>query len=79
MPVAQSSSIAKCQFENARFTPKATMCGAAIDVRFGSKAEIRAAKSHVRFTPESGHELIAYWISSLAAICSRGETVRPNA
>src|SRR5262249_38534028 len=24
-------------------------------VRFGSKADIRAAKSHVRFTPESGH------------------------
>jgi hypothetical protein len=25
------------------------------DVRFGSKADIRAVKSHVRFTPESGH------------------------
>jgi hypothetical protein len=25
------------------------------DVRFGSKADIRAAKCHVRFTPESGH------------------------
>ena len=25
------------------------------DVRFGSKADIRAAKSHVRFTPESRH------------------------
>jgi hypothetical protein len=24
-------------------------------VRFGSKADICAAKSHVRFTPESGH------------------------
>jgi hypothetical protein len=24
-------------------------------VRFGSKADIRAAKSHVRFTPKSGH------------------------
>jgi hypothetical protein len=24
-------------------------------VRFGSKADIRSAKSHVRFTPESGH------------------------
>jgi hypothetical protein len=27
---------------------------------------------------KGGHRL-AYWISSLAAICSRGETVRPNA
>jgi hypothetical protein len=25
------------------------------DVRFGSKADICSAKSHVRFTPESGH------------------------
>ncbi|MGA7739315.1 MAG: hypothetical protein WCB22_28340, partial [Pseudolabrys sp.] len=25
------------------------------DVRFGSKADIRSAKRHVRFTPESGH------------------------
>jgi hypothetical protein len=24
-------------------------------VRFGSKADICAAKSHVRFTPKSGH------------------------
>jgi hypothetical protein len=24
-------------------------------VRFGSKADIRAAKCHIRFTPESGH------------------------
>src|SRR4029077_7855131 len=24
-------------------------------VRFGSKADIRSAKRHVRFTPESGH------------------------
>ena len=27
------------------------------DVRFGSKADMCAAKSHVRFTPESGHKL----------------------
>jgi len=26
------------------------------DVRFGSKADIRTAKGHVRFTLESGHE-----------------------
>jgi len=38
-------------------TPKSDMCGAARDVRFGSKADIRAAKCHVRFTPESGHLL----------------------
>jgi len=31
------------------------MCGARANVRFGSKADVRAAKSHVRFTPESGH------------------------
>jgi hypothetical protein len=28
---------------------------AANHVRFGSLADIRTAKSHVRFTPESGH------------------------
>jgi hypothetical protein len=28
------------------------LCG---HVRFWSKADIRTAKSHVRFTPESGH------------------------
>src|SRR5262245_48035527 len=35
------------------------------DVRFGSKAGIRAAKSHVRFTPESRHWLVqvAWWRS----------------
>jgi hypothetical protein len=27
-------------------------------VRFGSKADIRAAKNHVRFTPESGHSVV---------------------
>src|SRR5215831_2151156 len=26
-----------------------------VHVRFGSKADIRAAKTHVRFTPKSGH------------------------
>jgi hypothetical protein len=29
--------------------------GCDTDVRFGSKADVRAATSHVRFTPESGH------------------------
>jgi hypothetical protein len=27
-------------------------------VRFGSKADIRAATSHVRFTPDSGHSTV---------------------
>jgi len=35
--------------------PKADMCGAARDVRYGPKADICSAKRHVRFTPESGH------------------------
>src|SRR5262249_23521352 len=30
-------------------------CQSPRDVRFGSKADIRAAKSHVRFIPESRH------------------------
>jgi hypothetical protein len=29
-----------------------------INVRFGSKADIRAAKSHFRFTPNSGQTRI---------------------
>ena len=29
--------------------------GTSADVRFGSLADIRTAKSHVRFTPESRH------------------------
>jgi hypothetical protein len=28
------------------------------DVRFGSKADIRAAKRHVGFSPESGHQVL---------------------
>jgi hypothetical protein len=28
----------------------------AIDVRFGSQADVRTAKRHVRFTPDSDHE-----------------------
>jgi hypothetical protein len=28
------------------------------NVRFGSKADSHPAKSHVRFTPESGHECV---------------------
>ena|SRR6476659_2860969 len=35
--------------------PKADMCGALVEVCFGSKADICGAKKHVRFTPESRH------------------------
>src|SRR5262249_2634748 len=38
--------------DRANFASLSEMGG---DVRFGSKADICAAKSHVRFTPESGH------------------------
>jgi hypothetical protein len=45
------------------------------DVRFGSKADICGAISHVRFTPESGHRLRPQRLSakrtSTAAIISR--------
>src|SRR5262245_25270467 len=34
--------------------PKADICSALADVRFGSKADICTAPAHVRFTPESG-------------------------
>ena len=37
-------------------TPKADMCGALADVRFGSKADICRAPTHVRFTPNSDRE-----------------------
>src|SRR4029450_12419324 len=33
--------------------PKADMCGAASDVRFGSKADIRTANSHVALPPRA--------------------------
>jgi len=33
--------------------PKADMCGALADVRFGPKADMCSAKRHVRFTPKS--------------------------
>jgi hypothetical protein len=36
--------------------PKADMCGAARDVRFGSKADMCSAKGHVRFAPNSDRE-----------------------
>jgi len=34
------------------------MCSAIADVRFGPIADIRAAKRHVRFIPESGRFLV---------------------
>jgi hypothetical protein len=36
--------------------PKADMCGATSDVRFGSKADMCVAKSNVRFDPNSDRE-----------------------
>jgi hypothetical protein len=36
--------------------PKADMCGATFDVRFGPIADIRTAQRHVRFTPESDRD-----------------------
>jgi hypothetical protein len=36
------------------------------DVRFGSKADVRVAISHVRFTPKSGHFRAA---SGTSALC----------
>ena len=35
--------------------PEETTAKTVIHVRFGSKADVCAAKGHVRFTPESGH------------------------
>ena len=37
------------------FTPKANIGPQSLHVRFGSKADMCGAKSHVRFTPKSGH------------------------
>jgi hypothetical protein len=57
---------------------------AAADVRFGSKADIRTAKSHVRFTPESGHgvaptEQTSFAIAAMASGLGPGEDrVRPR-
>src|SRR5262249_23885701 len=42
------------------------------NVRSGSQADIRAAKSHVRFTPESGHRLLSFNdLFSTAEQCDR--------
>jgi hypothetical protein len=40
-------------------------------VRFGSKADICAAKCHVRFAPESGHELGSKWQRQLRTIAAK--------
>jgi hypothetical protein len=42
------------------------------NVRFGSKAEICAAKSHVRFAPESGHVRC----TSSCLLCAKSGHVR---
>ena len=46
------------------------------DVRFGSKADMCSAQAHVRFTPNSGHVTNRYSITSSAAICKVGGTLR---
>src|SRR5262245_46530990 len=64
----------------------------ATDVRFGSSADIRTAKSHVHFTPQSRHRRCAnqcllraksaswaYSITSSARASTDGGTVRPSA
>src|SRR5262245_44065157 len=38
--------------------PKADMCGATKDVRFGSKADICSAKWHVCFTPDCDNDCV---------------------
>jgi hypothetical protein len=47
---------------------KEPQCGLHVRVRFASKADIRAAIRHVRFTPESGHvqrtSLCLLWANS---------------
>ena len=62
----------------------------AVDVRFGSKADICSAKRHVCFTPKSGHvqcnegcplsaNIQLYSITSSARTSSVGGTVMPSA
>src|SRR5262245_58100557 len=68
--------------------PKADMCGATSDVRFGPKADICSAKRHVRFTPESGHGACDSIARTAADNCSKstapansakpGRTASPN-
>src|SRR5262249_37769061 len=44
-----------CAHAMSALPPKADMCGATRDVRFGPKADISARPTDVRFTPKSGH------------------------
>src|SRR5215470_2879871 len=51
------------------------------NVRFGSKADIRAAKGHVRFTPESDHksrhpQTVMSALPSRADMCGATANVR---
>src|SRR5262249_12722441 len=55
------------------FTPRNRRVGPKSYVRFGSKADIRTATSHVRFTPESDIKCdIGYVLSPLAIPCLSG-------
>ena len=50
------------------------------DVRFGSKADICSAKSHVRFTPGSGHEMAIRDLWNLmSALGSKMSALTPKA
>jgi hypothetical protein len=51
-------------------------CYAPMNVRFGSKADIRAAKRHVRFAPESGREKARYGI--IVAILKKTSDAGPR-
>ena len=42
-------------WNKASYQSKRALWKGPVNVRFGSKADIRTAKRHVRFTPESGH------------------------
>jgi hypothetical protein len=52
-----------------------------LNVRFGSKADMCGAKSHVRFTPESGHSqctsLCLLWAKSGHHVYSTTSSARP--
>jgi hypothetical protein len=52
----------------------------AANVRFGSKADICAAKGHVRFTPECGHKIAIRDLSNLmSALVPKMSALAPKA
>jgi hypothetical protein len=46
-------------------------------VRFGSKADAGALRSHVRFTPESGHPICAFLMSTRPSHAATGIGIYP--